>query len=226
MPFIWPGWAASNRQALDLYNYLSQYDDRFTLDGDNVAVDFDGKFKIKILSDYNTYRPHWGIQCSDSDQTVLDTQVSQPSRGYWFENACNPLNVMFLDSEDFIYFVAWPRDKTVLTDGIGFVYIRTTDGKCYAQALNPNSPAADARPFYNVLTANPGPFTLSPFITFAAPPEEIFTVNKCILRSDADEYSENLSLISCSAMTYNQVITIDGKNYFTVGTRTLAPLDS
>lgn len=226
MTWNWPGWSSSNCQAQDLYNYLHQYDNRFTLDGANTSVDFDGKFKIKIMPDYGTYRPHWAIQGSDPNSTVYDTQPSTPNRGYWFETGCKPLRVIFLDSEDFIYLIAWPNDES-LTSGnnIGFSYIKTTDGKHYAQTLNPGTQTIDGRPYYNVTEGDQAGFTLSPFINFAAPATEIYTTDKCLLMSSG-ESSTNELLKSCSTMTYNQVITINGKNYYTAGNHTLVPLDS
>lgn len=229
MAWNWPGWTASTRQALDLYNYLHQYDNRFTLDGNNTSVDFNGIFKIKILADHSRYRPHWAIQCSNASQTVYDTQPSPPSRQWWFEGGVTPLNVRFLETDNLIYFLAWPKDSSessIKDNCIGFIYLRTLEGRHYAQTINPGTPEIDGRPYYNVATGAPTPFSFKPFINFSISGSNIFTADTCILESSvAGEIALLPDLRSCSTIARDKTITINGKNYYAPGTHVLVPLD-
>lgn len=216
-----------NQQALSLYNYLHKYDDRFTLDGDNTSVDFNGIFKVKIASNFAYTCPHWIIQCSDANQTTYDTQPTTPYGQYW--NEYWYLNTIFVNSENFIFFLAWPyagRGPSPEQSGIGFSYIKTEDNKHYAQTLNPGTPNIDGRPYYNVVTGANVTFTLSPFINFSVPIEEIYTADSCILLAPStNEISTVPNFISCSTVAIDKILTLNGKNYYSAGAHTLVPLE-
>lgn len=216
-----------NQQALSLYNYLHQYDNRFTLDGNNTSVDFNGIFKIKTLTDFPYNKPHWEIQCSNVNQTVYNTQPNQPNKSWWEVNSAKPLWVRFLDSDNLVYLLAWRRDGDVNSDCIGFIYLHSSDGKHYAQTINPGTPTIDGRPYYNVVTGAPTPFSFKPFINFSISGSNILTADTCVLEPPtAGEAALLPDLRSCSTIARDKTITINGKNYYAPGTHVLVPLDT
>lgn len=203
--------------ATSFYNYLSQYDNRFTLDSGNNTIDFDNKFKVKFTTG-NYGRPALTIICSDTSQTQHGTY----STGASWNNTSSVSCFLMIDT-NFLYFKVI-RDAS---NYVGFVWIKDKDNNNYAAGMAAGNQAIDVLSFYNVVTNSNTDFKLSPFFNFEIPVGQVYYTDKCILlASTAGEAHEVNGWSSCSTVSlFDNYITIEGKNYYVIGNNTLIPVE-
>ena len=69
-------------------------------------------------------------------------------------------------------------------------------------------------------------YTYSRVINLAAPVDSIFYLNSDVLFIGTQKGYENPNFRACSTVVCDQVITFEGKNYYSLGTNTLIPIDN
>lgn len=220
----WPAYAScGSTQAEDAYNYLHQYDSKFTLDTTNWTIGYDDKFKIYCGEDTGYQRPKWSLICSDNNETQYNTQTNNPTTSYWFEGDYK--KSIFIKNKSLIYFAETKQNASFSDSGVGFIYVKTKDNKHYATTLNPRNQSVNDLTFYNVITGEPIEFQLIPFVSFAMPSEKVLFSKQCIILSQDTGYCSFVNdLRTCSNLTVDTVITITGRNYYVLGTNLLVPL--
>ena len=197
-----------------IYNFLRTYSDRFSLDGNYIILDNEFKFTIDGTSQYPTTM----VVCNDSNNTTLTLDHF----GRWNRVSSSTTGIVqfLLTSSVFYFSMTQGNDRTCYGEILAFTDV---DNNHFFGTKSYSYDANNAN-FYNVDTAF-GTYNIGLMLKFATQSEKILWSNICPVSYDGGYFSNVSTLINCSNITQGIVITMNGKNYFTLGTNILVCID-
>lgn len=200
----------------NFYNYISRYDDRLTHESGSTDITFDNKFTLRFPKSQSRFP----IQLVYDNSTI---NIASP--GYW-PNEVNS-DVILIINENLMYFYFDRVGYTNEANG-GFVWVIDENNKNLVggiSTISENVGNIERATFYDVDEQSITPYNLGYLFNFQYG-------NGKILYSDqtpiyfSEGYSARIpNLIPCTTMTAKNVITIDGNNYYTIGTNNLVLLN-
>lgn len=198
------------------YNYLHQYDNRFTYDN-SVNINFDNKFTIQFTTAGSGYQPQFNIVCSDTDHTTYGSYSSSIS---W--QKISTVTAFLIITDELLYFRMGRNSSNYL----GFVWLKDKNNVDYVAGMSAGYQSINSLTFHKATANSTSPFRLSPFFNFPMPVGSIYMANTCLINtSTGQDIAEVADWCNCSTLTVNSIITVDGKNYYVLGENTLIPFD-
>lgn len=198
-------------------NYFNQFSNRFHLEDNYIVWDNKVKFTLTAVSNPRVY-----LKCNDSQSTVLDLG----DLGYWNRASSQTWgNVVFILTDTLFYFtIIQTEGGRVWDDTSGEIVAIVDDNNNYFAGFAYRNYNANAVPFYDVDTALSG-YSIGTMFKFNVEAQKILLSNICPVSYNGGYFSTINTLVNCSNITQGIVITINGKNYYTVGTNILIPID-
>lgn len=212
-----------------IYDYISQYDDRWDKDETNQILYANDVFGVKFAQSSN--RPTMSLICGDSSHTEITVSDGlRPNSSDW--NTAN-MFVRYIKSNNLTWIELIHPNSTSDVLTIGILWITTGNEKNYVRldryhnAIDfNNSSSNDKIGPYNVANANREMIYISPNIRFDVNiPGKIVYSNKCLaITTDGGSVTTIPGCTSCSNVVRDSTITALGRNRYAVGTNTLLTL--
>lgn len=199
-----------------IYDYFSTFTDRFSLVDGYLVLDNKASFRFT-----NSETPTVYTKCNDAN----NTEVYLGSLGRWNRVNRNTYGIVtFLLTTNVFYFTIVQSESTTWYDCSGEVMITLDDNGTYYTGYAHETFNANSITFCNMNTAV-NTYTLGLMFKFATQSEKILWGNVCFMMDGAGYFSNVSTLINCSNITQGIVITMNGKNYYTLGTNILVSID-
>ena len=198
-------------------NYFNQFSDRFRIE--NNYIIWDNKVKFTFT---DAFHPEVLLRCNDSQSTLYDLG----GMGYWHRSGTQTWGIVtFILTDTLFYFTIVDTEYgTIYSDCSGeFVSVIDDNGNYFAGYAYENF-SANAVSFYNVDDAVAA-YQIGKMFNFATESQKILWSSICPISHSSGYFSNISTIMNCSNITQGIVITINGKNYYTVGTNILLPMD-
>lgn len=196
-----------------LYNFIHRFDERITLDDGKLT--FDNKFKVDFS---NSSRPKISLICND------ETTISLTSMGYW---PSSPICISTLIITETMFCFFGKRKN--YTEGSFTLLWLKNQSRDFFGAIGGESHGycSDINLISSLYDANDstkGTYSIGKVANFNVISPQIIYANTFLLVNSIGDIAFINNLVNSSNTPISSTITIDGKNYFVIGTNTLLPI--
>lgn len=118
------------------------------------------------------------------------------------------------------------NDKTNNATGQDFTFLYQLVDNNFYYGYKTGTTAFYALETVSLIGGDNNTYSYAALIPYSAPAGQIYFRNGSLLLLSSMKAVETNEFISCSAVTLDSVITFNNKNYFSIGTNTLLPMDN
>lgn len=204
------------------FNYLTQYTNKVTHVAGTTSLEFDNEFSIKFPS--NGIGRNLFLTLVRNDET---TTTMPAGFGYWASgNQTATFRLMIIDN---IFIFTMIRTGLAHEQGVHqIIWIKNGDND-FVTDVNHTDMTVNAiditTTYLDANTDDTGNWTLQQLIPFSVATPNILYSNTAFLTNTANTVELLDNILSCSTITREIVITINGKNYYSVGTNFLVLIE-
>lgn len=201
-----------------IYNYLSSFSNKFQFVDNCIVYDNEVKFTFT-----NAQYPEAKLYCNDSNHTV----VTLGHMGRWNREGRSTYGQIYLVLTDTVFYfvITQTEGSSVWTDCRSEIIAFKDVNDNYFVGYARETLDANAASFVNNNTAISG-YSTGQMFHFATEIDKILWGNICpIYRSGESNIFNTTALINCSNITQGIVITMNGRNYYTLGSNLLVLAD-
>lgn len=229
-------WNADNAQVTNsLYDMMSKYDTRFSHSSGSNVITIDNEFNIVITTSGTSYRYYATVSVRDPNNS--SSEIAQYYFRYTGWNARpGSWNCKLYKSDNVYYLYFRANDSGDEQNYLGgVIYWYKKDGKSYFGIIGNTADTVSHIPCSSmnierlsvIGTSDKLRYSFAKIADYSMPSiDDLFFTQTNLLIASNGQFEKQEDLYSTSNMTFRKTISVNNKNYYSIGTNVLIEIDS
>lgn len=205
-----------------MYNFISQYDNRFSHTNNTYIIRFDNKFDIEFRADNG----------NSSGATVLDLEGNVIS--YYGRDGGYLTNqpVSLIVDTNFVCYKEpswkWFWFKQDSEDYFSFMAAQSSDARARNYEIDNETTYTNSRKmsYFTQISTEEKKWRIPKNFNYGLVSPKIMYANSTVIVDESGNAKKIDVLKSCSTVALESNVTVNGKNYYAVGTNTLVEVEA
>lgn len=193
-----------------IYDFISEYTDKISHESGTDILTFNNRFSIRTAKLDGSDNTNFYLIRGDA------TEVNLGNFGYWVYNNSNVK--MFLKILGNIFILKLVRESYP-SEGYGvFAWIESDTSDFITPIIRTNAMSIDIGTYYNALLSAPNQnYSLKQMFSFSVDSQKLLFTDIAYISNSDNILIPIQNIYSCSTLTRDVVITMNGRNYYAIG---------